>query len=100
MAWGINHGILSKKKYQPVVIKAWNAMVNATTSRSDYKAPAEIQDLKKIQESQLPSPEDLDKTRAEQKQRAQSKPHKEALDSYDESMKREEEKIKQRNKNK
>ncbi len=28
MAWGINHGILSKKKYQPIVIKAWNAMVN------------------------------------------------------------------------
>jgi rhamnogalacturonyl hydrolase YesR len=27
MAWGINHGILSKKKYQPIVIKAWNAMV-------------------------------------------------------------------------
>jgi len=26
MAWGINHGILSKKKYQPIVIKAWNAM--------------------------------------------------------------------------
>jgi len=28
MAWGINHGILSKKKYQPIVIKAWNAMAN------------------------------------------------------------------------
>ena len=28
MAWGINHGILSKKKYQPIVVKAWNAMVN------------------------------------------------------------------------
>ena len=27
MAWGINHGVLSKKKYQPIVIKAWNAMV-------------------------------------------------------------------------
>jgi unsaturated rhamnogalacturonyl hydrolase len=27
MAWGIKHGVLSKKKYQPVVIKAWNAMV-------------------------------------------------------------------------
>ncbi len=27
MAWGVNHGILSKKKYQPVIIKAWNAMV-------------------------------------------------------------------------
>ncbi len=27
MAWGINKGILPKKTYQPVVIKAWNAMV-------------------------------------------------------------------------
>ena len=27
MAWGINHGYLDKKTFQPVVIKAWNAMV-------------------------------------------------------------------------
>jgi len=27
MAWGINNGILSKKEYQPVLLKAWNAMV-------------------------------------------------------------------------
>ena len=27
MAWGINKGILSKKTYQPIVIKAWNAMI-------------------------------------------------------------------------
>ena len=26
-AWGINHGLLDKKIYQPIVIKAWNAMV-------------------------------------------------------------------------
>ena len=26
MAWGIRKGILSKKKYKPTVIKAWNAM--------------------------------------------------------------------------
>lgn len=28
MAWGINNGILSPKKYKPVVIRAWNAMVS------------------------------------------------------------------------
>ena len=28
MAWGINNGTLSKKKYLPVVTKAWNGMVN------------------------------------------------------------------------
>lgn len=27
MAWGINNGTLPKKKYQPVVEKAWNALV-------------------------------------------------------------------------
>lgn len=26
-AWGINKGILSKKTYQPILVKAWNAMV-------------------------------------------------------------------------
>lgn len=28
MAWGVNNGILSEKKYKPVITKAWNAMVN------------------------------------------------------------------------
>ena len=27
MAWGVNHGVLSKRKYSPVILKAWNAMV-------------------------------------------------------------------------
>jgi len=27
ISWGINHGVLSKKKYLPSVLKAWNAMV-------------------------------------------------------------------------
>ena len=27
MAWGINNGILSKKKYQPIIAKAWEALV-------------------------------------------------------------------------
>jgi unsaturated rhamnogalacturonyl hydrolase len=26
MAWGINHGILSRKEYLPVITKAWNAL--------------------------------------------------------------------------
>lgn len=28
MAWGINNGILSKKKYLPLITKAWNGMAN------------------------------------------------------------------------
>ena len=27
MAWGINHGILDRKKYLPVVTKAWRGML-------------------------------------------------------------------------
>lgn len=27
MAWGVNNGILKKKTYQPIITKAWNAMV-------------------------------------------------------------------------
>ena len=27
MAWGINEGLISKKEYQPVIDKAWNALV-------------------------------------------------------------------------
>jgi unsaturated rhamnogalacturonyl hydrolase len=27
MAWGINNGLISKKQYEPVVMKAWNALI-------------------------------------------------------------------------
>ncbi|HTN20225.1 MAG TPA: glycoside hydrolase family 88 protein [Pelobium sp.] len=29
IAWGINHGLLSKKKYQPIVENAWNALLTS-----------------------------------------------------------------------
>ena len=28
LAWGVNNGMLKEKKYRPIIIKAWNAMVN------------------------------------------------------------------------
>jgi unsaturated rhamnogalacturonyl hydrolase len=28
MAWGVNNGYLSAKKYNPIIAKAWNAMIN------------------------------------------------------------------------
>lgn len=28
IAWGVNNGIISEKKFRPVVIKAWNALAN------------------------------------------------------------------------
>jgi rhamnogalacturonyl hydrolase YesR len=27
MAWGMNEGLISKKQYKPVVMKAWNALI-------------------------------------------------------------------------
>ena len=27
LAWGINHGLLDRKKYLPVAIKAWHALM-------------------------------------------------------------------------
>lgn len=27
MAWGVNNGLLSSKKYKPIIVNAWNAMV-------------------------------------------------------------------------
>ncbi|GAC1438706.1 MAG: glycoside hydrolase family 88 protein [Sediminibacterium sp.] len=36
MAWGINNGYLSKKKYLPVVIKAWNAMCKESVHANGF----------------------------------------------------------------
>jgi hypothetical protein len=75
----------------------WNAMVNLTTSTTvKYVNPAAAQEQKNVSESQLPTSQELDQVRTEQKERQQVNPHKEALDSFDESMKLEAEKIRQR----
>jgi len=36
MAWGINHGIISKKKYLPVIKKAWNAMATESVHPNGF----------------------------------------------------------------
>jgi rhamnogalacturonyl hydrolase YesR len=36
MAWGINNGYLSKKKYKPVVVRAWNALVNDAVHQNGF----------------------------------------------------------------
>lgn len=36
MAWGVNHGILSKKKYLPIITKAWNAMANEAVHANGF----------------------------------------------------------------
>ncbi len=36
MAWGINNGCLDKKKYLPIVIKAWNAMARESVHENGF----------------------------------------------------------------
>jgi rhamnogalacturonyl hydrolase YesR len=36
IAWGINKGLISKKKYSPVVMKAWNGLVNESVHPNGF----------------------------------------------------------------
>jgi unsaturated rhamnogalacturonyl hydrolase len=36
MAWGINEGVISKKTYMPVVMKAWNALLKESVHPSGF----------------------------------------------------------------
>ena len=36
MAWGVNNGIVSKKKYMPVIKKAWNAMAKESVHANGF----------------------------------------------------------------
>jgi unsaturated rhamnogalacturonyl hydrolase len=36
MAWGVNNGILSKKKYMPIITKAWNAMAKESVHDNGF----------------------------------------------------------------
>ncbi len=36
MAWGINHGIIDKKTYYPIIVKAWNAMVEDAVHENGF----------------------------------------------------------------
>ncbi len=36
MAWGVNHGLLKAKKFKPVLIKGWNAMVNEAVHENGF----------------------------------------------------------------
>lgn len=36
MAWGINNGILNEKKYKPIVIKAWNAIIKESIQPNGF----------------------------------------------------------------
>jgi unsaturated rhamnogalacturonyl hydrolase len=36
MAWGINEGLISKKQYKPVVMKAWNALITESLHTNGF----------------------------------------------------------------
>ncbi len=36
MAWGVNNGVLDRKEYLPVVLKAWNAMVTEAVHKNGF----------------------------------------------------------------
>ncbi len=36
IAWGVNNGVLSKKKYLPVIKKAWNAMIKESVHSNGF----------------------------------------------------------------
>lgn len=74
----------------------WNILQSVTTHSSDYKNPSEATEKMEVQKSKLPTDESLDVIKLEQKRRSEIKPHEDALNSFDESMKKEAEKIQNR----
>ena len=88
--------VISVSAYLIVVTLGWSVLQSATGNMSQYQSPAEIAEQKAVSESQLPSNDQLDATAAEQKQRAQVKPHEEALSDYEAAMERQAQKIKER----
>ncbi len=78
-------------------VLAWNAMQDATTNVSTYENPAQNAEQKRLQQTKLPTKDEMDKARAELKERAEVKPHEKALTNFDQAMEAEAERIRQRN---
>lgn len=74
----------------------WNIKQSFTTHSSKYENPSETAEKKEVQDSQLPNNQELDRTRAEQKQRSEVNPHNNVLDTFDKHMEQEHEKIQKR----
>ncbi len=74
----------------------WNMKQSMTANVSTYENPDEKADQKSVSETSLPANEELDRVRAEQKVRANTKPHEEAIDSFSKRMREEAEKIRKR----
>jgi unsaturated rhamnogalacturonyl hydrolase len=64
LAWGMNNGYLNKKKYQPVVTKAWNALLNDAVKENGFLAYVqgtgkEPKDSQPVTETSVPNFEDF-----------------------------------------
>jgi hypothetical protein len=81
-----------------VLVLGWNTKQHFTSTLSTYQSPEEQAEQKKIEESRLPTQEEMDKKRAEQREKTDIKPQEDAFKSFDEQMKKEADKIKERNK--
>ena len=82
--------------YLSVLTLGWNSIQSVTTNSSTYKSAAELREQKQVSEAQLPTKDEMDQNRLDIKQRADVKPHENALDSFDEKMRQVDEKIRNR----
>jgi hypothetical protein len=81
-----------------ILVLGWNLKQRYATGLSTYQTPAEQSEQKKVEESQLPTQQQMDQKRAEQKEKTDVKPQKDAIDSFNQDMQKEADKIKERNK--
>jgi unsaturated rhamnogalacturonyl hydrolase len=64
LAWGMNNGYLNKKKYQPAVTTAWNALLNDAVKENGFLAYVqgtgkEPKDSQPVTETSVPNFEDF-----------------------------------------
>ncbi len=78
------------------VTTSWSILQKKTTSISTYQNPAELAQQEKVLSTIPPTEKEMAEKRSEQKKESETKPHEEAQSAFDQSMKREAEKIRQR----
>lgn len=84
--------------YFIVVTVGWSAMVKVTAKdSSSYVLPAQAEEQERLLKSVSPTREEISAARDEQRDQQFVRPHQKAVDSFDETLKREAEKIKDRN---
>jgi len=74
----------------------WNVMQGVTSNSSSYNSKEENAYRHQALESKLPSDDQLEETKVDTKERAETRPHQKALDDFDAKMQIEAKRIKQR----